>query len=417
MKIGFFTETYLPQLNGVSISLSFEKKKLNKLGHKVFVFAPKIAGAKVNSKDIIRLSSMKILNTEPAQKIALPVPNNTFRKMLRSSLDVVHAHGGGFFSFLGYQLALAKGYPYVLTYHTYLAKYSHYFFIKNQLISSRVASNGSKLMCNMADVVIVPSEKMKLVLEDYGVSKKIAVVPNPIDTNKFKKVERGYLHEKFNITSDKIILLTVCRLGKEKNLDFLIKAFKLVTKQDKSSIFVIAGDGPEKSQLENLVKKLDLEERVIFAGFLDTQVMPRVYSDSDIFLFASTSETQGMVVPEAAACGLPLVVVQDSAFDGAIENYVNGYEVTAKKQLFARKLLSLIKDKAKREQFGQKSQELIAENFNSDVIIKKLVKVYQEAIEIRKAEPRVSNRLQSGFKGFIGLFRYIRELNNKLGIR
>lgn len=416
MRIGFFTETYLPQLNGVSISLAFEKEKLEKLGHKVFVFAPKTPGVADNYKDVIRLSSMKVINSEPAQKMVLPIPNSTFRKMLGVSLDVVHAHGGGFFSFLGYQLALAKGYPYVITYHTYLAKYTHYFFIKNKLLTSKVASNGSKMVCNLADVVVVPTEKMKLVLESYGVSKTIEVVPNPIDTSKFKPTEKGYLRTEYKIPKDKLILLTASRLGKEKNVDFLIKAFNLVSKKNKNSLLVIAGDGPEKKALEALVQKLKLGDKVIFTGFIDSEKMPQVYSDCDIFLFASTSETQGMVVPEAAACGLPLVVVADPAFAGAIENHVNGYETLAREQAFARKLEILISNKARREEFGRNSMRLIQENFDQDQIIEKLVGVYQKAVEIRRADPRVSNRLQNSFKNVVSLFRYVRELNKKLGI-
>lgn len=415
MRIAFFTETYLPHLNGVSISLAYEKAKLESLGHKVYVFAPKIAGSQ-DDPDVIRLSSMKVFNSEPEQKMVLPIPNDTLRRTFRVGLDVIHAHGGGFFSFLGYQLALAKGYPLVLTYHTYLAKYTHYFFIKNKLLTSKAATNGSKLVCNLADVVIVPTEKMKKVLEGYGVTKKITVVPNPIDTQKFRRVERGYLRKKLAIGDEKLILLTACRLGKEKNIDFLLKAFAAVAKKDKNSIFVIVGDGPEKHNLQELTNDLRLGARVFFTGYLPTENMPNVYSDADIFLFASTSETQGMVVPEAAACGLPLVVVEDEAYAGAIKDFVNGYETTMKPTVFARKLLTLIENPQKRKEFGLASERLIKENFNPEEIIKQLVGVYEEAIRIRQASPRVSSRVQNRVKIFFSLFRYVKELNRRLGL-
>ncbi len=415
MKIGFFTETYLPSLNGVSVSLAYEKKKLEKLGHQVYVFAPKIPGEYHDDDTITRLSSMKVLNSEPVQKVVLPVPNSTLRKTFRVGLDVVHAHGGGFFSFLGYQLALAKGYPFVLTYHTYLEKYSHYFFLKNEAVTSRVAVNGSKVVCNLADIVIVPSKKMKTILHKYGVTKKIVVVPNPIDTEKFRQVEKGFFKKHLGIAEDKIILLTVCRLGKEKNLDFLIKSFKKISTKAPEAIFVIVGDGPEKDHLAALVKKLKLTDKVILTGFLAAEQMPEVYSASDIFLFASTSETQGMIIPEAAACGLPLVVVKDEAYSEALKNGVNGYETAGNMNDFSEKVLELVENKDKRLAFGQASQEIIAENFDPEKIIKDLLAVYHEAIQIRKEAPRVSNRLQSSFKSFTGLFRYVRELNNKLG--
>lgn len=413
MKIGFFTETYLPQLNGVSISLSFEKGELTKKGNEVYVFAPKTAGS--NEEDgVIRLNAMKVINSEPAQKMALPLPNRTFRKMLSVKLDLVHAHGGGFFSFLGYQLALAKGYPFVLTYHTYLAKYTHYFFIKNKLVTSKVAANGSKLMCNLADVVIVPSEKMKVVLKKYGVSKKIAVVPNPIDVKKFKNVGRGFLRTRYNLADDTIILLTVVRLGKEKNIDFIIKAFKKVVSENPKTKLFIVGDGPEKKNLETLAAKLSLQDKVIFTGFIDTEEIPQVYSDSDIFLFASTSETQGIVIPEAAACGLPFVVVRDLAFSGAVREGFNGYETPLRVEIFAKKALELSQDKEKRAEFSKNSLRLIEQNFNPDVIIQQLLDVYNEALEIRHNTPRVSSRIQNSFKGFPRLFRYVRDLNKRL---
>lgn len=415
MRIGFFTETYLPHLNGVSISLAYEKTELEKLGHKVYVFAPKVAAAN-EEEGVIRLSSMRVFKSEPEQKMVLPIPNTTLRRTFRVGLDVVHAHGGGFFSFLGYQLALTKGYPLVLTYHTYLAKYMHYFFIKNQLLTSKAAENGSKLVCNLADVVIVPTEKMRKVLESYGVSKKIEVVPNPIDTKKFRPSQKGYLRDKLRLDQDRVILLTTSRLGKEKNIDFLLKAFAIVAKKNKNSVFVIVGDGPEKNQLQKITQDLGLIDRVIFTGYLPSEDMPQVYSDSDIFLFASTSETQGMVVPEAAACGLPIVLVEDEAFVGVVKDFVNGYLTPMRPSVYARKLLSLIDDRPKRQEFGLASIKMVKDKFDSDQIMEKLVQVYEEAIKIRQASPRVSSLVQNSVKVFLGFFRYVRELNKRLGL-
>ena len=223
MKIAFFTETYLPHLNGVSISLVFAKKELEKKGHEVYVFAPKIAGYKDSEKNIIRLSSIRIINSEPEQK--LPIPTPQFRKILNMKFDVIHGHGGGFLSLVGYQIALTKGYPFVLTYHTYLEKYTHYFFIKSKMITSPIAKNGSRFICNISDIVIVPSIKMKKILVKYGVSKKVVVVPNPVNLERFVKTKKGYLRKLLGIGEANIILLTASRLGEEKNIDFLVKSF------------------------------------------------------------------------------------------------------------------------------------------------------------------------------------------------
>ncbi len=416
MKIAFFTETYLPTLNGVSLSLNYAKEKLEKKGHEVYIFAPRVSGYKDKKSRIIRLSSVKVIDAEPAQKMVLPVPNKTFRQMLSVKLDLVHAHGGGFFSFMGYQLALAKGYPLIITYHTFVERYTHYF-LNGRFVNPKMISVGSKLICNLADVVIVPSEKMRKVLLDYGVSKKIEVVPNPLDFSKFNENPKGYLHQKLGLKPDTKILVTVSRLGIEKNIDFLLRAFKLVTKKNLEVVLVIIGDGPEKKSLETLAKKLQLSDKVFFTGFINRVDMPKAYADSDIFLFASTSETQGLVIPEAAASGLPLVVVKDDAFVGAIEEGVNGFETPMKEEYFAEKVLELLQDEKKRVDFGKQSRILISTNFDPKKIIQQLLDIYQEAITIRQKKPRISARIQDRVKVFSGLFRAVKEINRVLNTR
>ncbi|OGY32667.1 MAG: hypothetical protein A3A57_02710 [Candidatus Woykebacteria bacterium RIFCSPLOWO2_01_FULL_41_12] len=417
MKIAFFTETYYPELNGVSVSLDFVKKQLERKGHEVFIFAPKVRGYQSFDDHVIRLSTVRVINSEPKQRLVLPIPNSTFRKMMSLKFDVIHAHGGGFSSLVGYQLALLKGYPFVLTYHTYIEKYTHYFFVKNSLVTGAIARQGSKFMCNLSDIVVVPTKKMKKVLEKYGVKKEIQVVPNPIDLTMFKKGRGGFLHQKLKLPKESIILLTASRLGKEKNLDFLIKSFALVARELPFARLVLVGDGPERERLETLAAELGLEKTVILTGYIDTKQMPLVYSDADIFLFASTSETQGMVIPEAAACGLPIVAVRDEAFSDLVVDDYNGYLVSENRKKFAAKLTFLIKNQQKRDQFGKNSVRLVNKIFDVDYAVKNLEAVYQKAIATRRQTPRLSSRFQVGVRKSVGLLRYLKELNQMLSRR
>jgi len=413
MRVGFFTETYLPHINGVSISLYNTKKELEEKRNKVYIFAPTLPGHIESQEDVIRLPSLKVFSAGHEQRMALPIPNETFRKMLTVKLVLVHAHGGGLFSFLGYQLALAKGYPFVLTYHAFIKHYTHYF-LKGKLVNPKMIETGSRVFCNQADIVIVPSPKMKKELLRYGVTKPIEVVPNAIALESFGRVEKGYLRKKLSLSDKQVVLLTVSRLGKEKNIGFLLRAFAHIAKENSNSVLVIVGDGPEKEPLSRLASRLKLQDRVFFTGMIDKEDMPSVYADADIFLFASVSETQGMVVPEAAASGLPLVVVEDEAFTGAIEDGKNGFETRMNLKDFAEKTLSLINDKEKREEFGLYSKKLITKNFSNEKIVSELIKVYEKARSIRQKEPRLSNKVQGRFKDFVGLFRAVRELNKRL---
>ncbi|MFA6466771.1 MAG: glycosyltransferase [Patescibacteria group bacterium] len=402
MRIGFFTEIYLPHLNGITISLIFAKKELEKRGHQVYIFTPKIAGYKDKENNIIRLRSIAILN--PELELKLPISAIDVRKILKLKLDVVHGHGCGLVSILGYELALTKGYPYVFTYHTYLEKYTHYFFLKNKKITNKIAKNSSRFICNVSDLVIVPSQKMKTILQSYKVKKEIIITPNPIDLNSFTKVKSGFLRKKLNIDDEKVILLTVSRLGQEKNIGFLIKSFSKVVKENDQAVLVIVGDGTEQNKLAALSKKLNLEDKVFFTGYIDTKQMPEVYSDADIFVFASTTETQGLVVLEAAACQLPIIAVKDEAFSNVIKDGFNGYLVTEDTNLFAGRTLDLLRDGAKRKQFGINSSQYVREIFDQNKIIKQFEQIYSQAIEIRKNKPRRTLRLRNQVKKFIKLF-------------
>ena len=177
-----------------------------------------------------------------------------------------------------------------------------------------------------------------------------------------------------------------------------------MAKENDQAILVIVGAGPEQEKLEKLTAKLALREKIFFTGYIDIKQMPEVYSEADIFVFASTTETQGLVVLEAAACQLPIIAVKDEAFTNVIKDGFNGYLVTEDTNLFAEKILGLLKDDVKRKQFGINSSQYVREIFDQNKIIKQFEQIYSQAIEIRKNKPRRTLRLRNQVKKFIKLF-------------
>ena len=127
MKIAFFTDTYHPSLNGVTVSLDHFTKELEEKGHKVVIYAPKVKGYKDKSKNVIRISSLKVLSSEPEVRLPIPTSASVIKEIAKEDFDLIHAHGNGAFSFLGYQVARIKGVPYILTFHNLHTKYTHYF--------------------------------------------------------------------------------------------------------------------------------------------------------------------------------------------------------------------------------------------------------------------------------------------------
>ena len=326
MRIAFFTDTYYPDLNGVVISVDNFTKALREKGHEVYVFAPKIKGKyKDKDKYLTRLPSIKILaKVEPEIYSPTPWPNKAFRKMFTEDFDIIHAHGNGPYSFLGYSMAKLKGIPFVMTFHTIHTLYTHYIF-NGKLITPRMVAVALKTFANRCDGILAPSEKMKKELRKYGVKKNISIIPNFLDTSKYQKYEEGYLHKRLNLAKETPLVLTVVRIGKEKNIDFLLKVFKLVFEQDKKTHFVIVGRGPERDNLESLAKKLGIYDRVHFTGLIEYEHMPSVYRDCLLFVFASYTETQGVCILEAAEAQVPSVVSDDTAFANMVVDGENGF--------------------------------------------------------------------------------------------
>lgn len=392
MKIAFFTDTYHPSLNGVTVSLDHFTKELLKKGHEVVIYAPKAKGYKDKSKNVIRISSLKVLSSEPEVRLPIPTSASVIKEIAKEDFDLVHAHGNGAFSFLGYQVARIKGVPYVLTFHNLHTKYTHYF-LKGKVVKPKMIATGMKVFANICDAVIVPSKKMQLELQSYGVKKDITVIPNFVPIGNFQTQNTGFLHNLLSLPPTTPLILTVGRLGIEKNFSFLIRAFSTVAKKNSSADLVIVGKGPEKENLRELASKLRLSERIHFIDSIDPQFMPQVYKDAILFAFSSESETQGVCVLEAASSGLPLVVANDLAYDGVIENEVNGYFLPLSVLAFSDAILKLLEDDALRRKMGKASFDIAQKNFNGILITKDLISLYEKVLSKHKVSRRIIKKV------------------------
>jgi glycosyltransferase involved in cell wall biosynthesis len=381
MKIAFFTDTYYPDLNGVTVSVNNFAKELRKKGNLVYIFAPKITGKyKDKDKNLIRLPSFKILSkVEPQIYTPTIWPNKQFRGMFTEDFDIIHAHGNGPYSLLGYSIAKIKRIPFVMTFHTIHTQYTHYIF-NGKIITPRMVSMGLKTFAHRCNLVITPSNKMKKELISYGVKKQIHVIPNFLEQDRFIDNKKGYLHKLLGLSESVPIILTVGRIGKEKNIDFILKVFKEVCKTDGKSHLVIVGKGPESDNLLTLAKKLGIEKRVHFTGAIDYEFMPLVYKDATVFVFASYTETQGICVLEASASGIPLVINNDEAFEGMAEDRKNGYILPLNISKFSKKIIYLLQNKDTRAKMGKKATIIAAKNFEAGKITKDLLEVYSKLL-------------------------------------
>lgn len=376
MNIGIFTDIYYPYLNGVSVAVDNLTKELRKKGHTVYLFAPQIEGCKDVGVDVFRLSSTRVIFSSPEVRLPIPIPNKNLRKVFALDLDLIHGHGGGAFSLLGYQIAKVKGIPFILTFHGVLTEYMHYLF-RGKIFKSRDAIRVSRMFGNIADGIITPSEKMRDISISYGIKKSITVIPNPVDISVFNVSKKTFLQKKLNLPKNITIILAVGRLGKEKNFAFTIEIFKKLAEKESTSHLVIVGSGMEKEKLAGLSGDL-LNKRIHFAGQVDVEDMPLVYASAEIFIFTSTTETQGLCVLEAAAAGLPLVLTDDPAYKNMIVDGFNGFSLPQKQDIFVEKLKELLEDKKLRKKFGKNSKIVVAKNFNSKLLTEEVVAYYKK---------------------------------------
>ncbi len=376
MTIGFFTDGYAPQVNGVATSVESTAKALRKKGHKVFIIAPKYPDFKDKDKNVIRLQSIPFYKGMNL-RVATHLPEKAMLDVSKIPFDVIHGHSGGTVTIMGLEIAKIKNIPYVFTYHTLWNRYTHYV-LKGKILTPKMAEIASRVFSNRCDYVIAPTERVKKELKSYGVKKPITVIPSGIDIERFEKAKKGYLRKKLGLRKEKI-LLYAGRLGKEKSIDFIIKAFEKVSKKDSSTVLVIAGYGPEEEKLKKLAKKLNLEGKVLFTGLINQKDMPKVYKDAQIFLFASKTETQGLVVIEAMASGLPVVGVNDPAIETMVVDGQNGFITKRDPGEFSRKILEMLSNEELLFKFSKESKKH-AEGFSLDKVACMFESLYKELV-------------------------------------
>lgn len=377
MRIGFFTDGFLPQPNGVATSVFETARELESRGHEVFIIAPKYPGYIDRDLNVIRLPSLKIAE-KPETRIGISLPDQHLRKIISMDFDIIHGHSGGPVTLLGWEIARAKSIPCVVTYHTLWNRYTHYF-LKGKVVTPKMMEQATKIFGNQVDFLIAPTERVEKELKKYGVKKPIRIVPSGINLDKFKAESHGFLRKKLKLSKDDPILLFVGRLGPEKNVDFLLKSFVKVFEEDASAHLVIVGDGPERKKLEALAKKLNVKANTHFTGEIESGKMHKIYPEATVFVFSSTTETQGLVVPEALASGVPVVAINDPAYE-IVKDGENGFLVANNEKQFASKILSLTKDENLRKKMSENASESI-DKLSVKSTVDLLEGVYSELLE------------------------------------
>jgi len=378
MRIGIFSECYNPVLNGVVVSIDTFRQELEKRGHQYFIFTTSCPGYKNTSADIIRFSPMIAFKPRGGRyPISWPqIASFQAKKIASYNLDIIHSQHLLGLGLLGLRAAKILKIPSVLTYHTLLAEYAHYFPIFPTLARKYLIKK-SRDYCNLYDQIVTPSNSMKKILISYGVKKPIESIPTGVNIPDYENpYSRAEIETKWGVPQDKKLLLYVSRIAKEKNIDFLFESIRKLDSKRKDFHILLIGGGPELQNYRNLISKWKIDNLVTFTDMQPKQETNRYFGAADIFVFPSITETQGIVITEAMAAGVPAVAINMMGPSDIIENGVDGFLTDLKTDVFTAKIESLLDDENLRKQMGERAKEN-TKKFSVEATSDQMEKLYQ----------------------------------------
>ncbi|HZT43604.1 MAG TPA: glycosyltransferase [Chthonomonadaceae bacterium] len=403
MRIALFSECYLPVTNGVVTSLLTLRETLRSWGHTVYVFAPGTQQPD-DDADIFRLPE-------------LPFPRHPYhfaRPFPRLSVDfetlgvqVIHCQHPFTVGRLGADTARRYGLPMVYTAHSLYATMAAY--AKSPILRTmgpKAARGVVRRFCARADCVIAPSHATMDALIADGVRARFAVIPSGVLGPLIRPGARETVRARLGVAAETPLLLYVGRLGPEKHLEMLLEAVALLRNRPLPAPLAgfrlaLVGDGQCRPDLESLTAELGIKDRVLFTGAQPHATIGDWYAAGDVFALSSPVETQGLVLVEAMAAGLPCVAVDDGGPRETLTHGETGLLVPFDPALFADALESLMRDPETRRRMGEKGR-LRARDYSPEAMARGVLEVYEMVL---KAPRRIKTASPERLRGAVGRLR------------
>ena len=377
MRIALFTNNYLPFCGGVTISVETLRGGLDAAGHEAWVFGPRLRGACDASPRVVRYPSIPA-TTYPEFALAVPYSRRIARLVAAVDFDVFHAHHPFLLGPAARRLARRQHRPLIFTYHTRYEKYAHYVPLRRSLVEAAAVRLSTRFAAR-ADAVLAPSAVIRDELRARGVPTPITVVPTGIDLERFSPGDQIAARRALGLDPRGLVLLYVGRLDREKRVDRVLRAFERVAGTMTRTRLVLVGQGTQADHLRRLTNALALQDRIHFLGVRPHDALAACYRAADLFLFASETETQGLVLAEAAACGVPAVAVDAPGCDEVVRDGETGLLTKADPAALAEAAIGLLLDAERRSAMGRRAREIALREFDARLQIDRTLEVYGEA--------------------------------------
>lgn len=381
MKILITTDLFTVTTNGVVTSVRNLYDELTRSGHEVRILT--LSENKRSRKEgpVYYIRSASLEKVYPDVRVPTSFRHRLIRELIAWKPDVIHSQCEFFTFQYAKRISKLTGAPIVHTYHTLYEQYATYVF-RSKRLGKRIVRDLTLKRLKRVKRVIAPTRKVEMTLRNYGVKTPISIVPSGISLEQHKmrmpKEERMERRRSLGIADDQIVLLNLGRLGTEKNLEELIRFFAAALPVQPKLALLIVGDGPARESLERLCAELGVQDKVVFTGMVDPKQVQCYYQLGDVFVSASTSETQGLTYVEAAANGLPLLCREAPCLQDVLIPGENGYTYTSETE-FLDAAVRIASDPQWRESAGEKSRK-IADSFDKSTFGNAVEAIYADVI-------------------------------------
>lgn len=380
MKILITTDCYAPIVNGVVTSVLNLRKELLQRGHDVRVLTLSQTTHSYTCDGVTYIGSIGAGKVYPGARVQTVFASSLVQEIVDWKPDIIHTQCEFSTFLLARKISRKLDIPIVHTYHTVYEDYTHYFS-PNEKWGRHMAGALSRWIYRQTDCIIAPTDKVREILEGYGIKNKVYVVPTGIDLSRFSEPtpkERLFeIKHLLSIPEENRILLYVGRLAKEKNLEEILSFHAKM--HLKNTTLLIVGDGPNRTELEQLAWQLGIKSDVIFAGMIAPERIAEYYHLGDLFVSASTSETQGLTYIEALASGLPALCKKDACLDEVIVNGLNGWQYEDERD-YAEKLKYILGSNAVYSSMSYNAVQLVKQRYSSVAFVEKAEVVYRKAL-------------------------------------
>ncbi len=379
MQVLMISDVYFPRINGVSTSIETFRHALAELGIEVHVIAPEYPQGHEDDARILRVPSRQVPFDPEDRLMKCSALKTVLERSMAIAFDLVHIQTPFAAHYAGLRHARRLGLPCIATYHTHFEEYLYnYIPIAPKGLLRGMARTLARRQCNALDAVIVPSQAMQETLAAYGVTTPMHRVATGIPVERFRRPASADFRAHHGIAPDRQVALYVGRVAYEKNIDFLLDALPHALRTCPRALLVIAGEGPALPALRRRAERLGITDHVRFVGYLDRQrELPDCYAAADLFVFSSRTETQGLVLLEAMASGLPVLAFAELGAREIIEPRRGALPAPQEPESFGQAMASLLNDANRRQSMADEARRF-AEEWSIGFCAQRLAYVYRE---------------------------------------